>query len=145
MKTARVTGPFCHELAIMVVLARWPALVHGRDFFIGQAVDESRDPIGEPMFISWNVQDIPRPEMAELASEFAADESRYRAALARRVRNSMLAWSDAKAIRPGDAPDTFLHDGNPWIAWRQALRDIPQQPGFPFDIDWPGRPDGGPF
>ena len=24
--------------------------------------------------------------------------------------------------------------------YRQALRDLPEQPGFPFDIDWPEKP-----
>jgi len=28
-----------------------------------------------------------------------------------------------------------------WKAYRQALRDVPQQPGFPNDIDWPVSPD----
>lgn len=25
--------------------------------------------------------------------------------------------------------------------YRQALRDLPEQPGFPFDIDWPNKPE----
>ena len=25
--------------------------------------------------------------------------------------------------------------------YRQALRDVPEQPGFPFDIDWPNKPE----
>jgi hypothetical protein len=24
--------------------------------------------------------------------------------------------------------------------YRKALRDLPEQPGFPFDIDWPEKP-----
>lgn len=28
-----------------------------------------------------------------------------------------------------------------WAVYRQALRDLPQQPGFPFDIEWPEEPD----
>lgn len=27
-----------------------------------------------------------------------------------------------------------------WKAYRQALRDIPEQAGFPFDVEWPVRP-----
>jgi hypothetical protein len=26
-----------------------------------------------------------------------------------------------------------------WTTYRQALRDIPSQPGFPFDINWPEK------
>jgi len=29
---------------------------------------------------------------------------------------------------------------NPWQDYRQALRDIPQQSGFPGDITWPVKP-----
>lgn len=28
-------------------------------------------------------------------------------------------------------------------AYRQALRDVPQQPGFPEAVNWPEQPEGG--
>lgn len=31
-------------------------------------------------------------------------------------------------------------DKEVWSAYRQALRDIPQQSGFPFDVEWPEVP-----
>ena len=27
-----------------------------------------------------------------------------------------------------------------WQSYRQALRDVPQQPGFPVSVDWPDQP-----
>ena len=27
-----------------------------------------------------------------------------------------------------------------WKAYRQALRDVPEQAGFPYNVDWPVRP-----
>ena len=30
----------------------------------------------------------------------------------------------------------------PWITYRQALLDVPQQSGFPNSITWPSPPDG---
>lgn len=30
-----------------------------------------------------------------------------------------------------------------WAVYRQALRDLPQQEGFPFDVEWPKKPEGG--
>ena len=27
-----------------------------------------------------------------------------------------------------------------WAKYRQSLRDIPQQPGFPYDVVWPEKP-----
>lgn len=29
-----------------------------------------------------------------------------------------------------------------WAAYRQALRDVPEQRGFPWMVEWPKRPDG---
>lgn len=28
-----------------------------------------------------------------------------------------------------------------WATYRQALRDVPKQAGFPFDIEWPTQPE----
>ena len=28
-----------------------------------------------------------------------------------------------------------------WLDYRQALRDVPQQAGFPTDINWPTKPE----
>lgn len=30
---------------------------------------------------------------------------------------------------------------NAWRAYRQALLDVPQQPGFPYNIQWPTKPE----
>lgn len=53
---------------------------------------------------------------------------------ARRMRDSMLSESDWTQI--ADAPV----DKAEWAAYRQALRDIPQQAGFPTLITWPEKP-----
>lgn len=48
-------------------------------------------------------------------------------------RNKLLLITDAEMVS----------DRNPsqeMIDYRQALRDLPQQPGFPTDIQWPMRP-----
>lgn len=39
-------------------------------------------------------------------------------------------------------PDTALtgEQATAWAAYRQALRDVPQQGGFPASVDWPERP-----
>lgn len=50
-------------------------------------------------------------------------------------RNRLLAASDWTQI--GDAPV----DRAAWAAYRQALRDLPAQPGFPAEIDWPIKPE----
>lgn len=50
----------------------------------------------------------------------------------RKERNTRLAETDWTQGR--DVPETT---SNKWLAYRQALRDITEQSGFPFYIEWP--------
>lgn len=52
----------------------------------------------------------------------------------RAERDRLLAASDWTQV--ADAPV----DQVAWAAYRQALRDIPQQDGFPRDVAWPEKP-----
>ena len=53
--------------------------------------------------------------------------------MARAKRNELLAQSDVYALA-----DRITDD---WTAYRQALRDIPSQAGFPFSVTWPTKPE----
>jgi hypothetical protein len=53
---------------------------------------------------------------------------------ARIKRNGLLAASDWTQL--ADAPV----DQAAWAEYRQALRDVPSQAGFPATIDWPVAP-----
>lgn len=89
------------------------------------------------------------------------DEDRA-AELARKIRNKLLDASDkyntVDRVFNFDLPETIsttnvisavkaLIEGingitaNDWSVYRQHLRDITVQPGFPFDIDWGTAPD----
>ena len=57
------------------------------------------------------------------------------AAQTRSQRNSLLAASDWTQVL--DAPV----DQVAWAAYRQALRDITAQAGFPQNINWPVAPE----
>ena len=59
------------------------------------------------------------------------------AAIARATRAGLLAASDWTQL-----PDSPLSGDAraAWAAYRQALRDISDQPGFPQVIDWPEAP-----
>ena len=59
---------------------------------------------------------------------------------ARLERERLLAASDwvvVKSLENGHAVPSA------WAEYRQALRDIPQQAGFPDAINWPVAPSGG--
>jgi hypothetical protein len=51
-------------------------------------------------------------------------------------RNRALSESDWTQL--ADAPV----DREAWTTYRQALRDIPLQPGFPHEVVYPTKPDG---
>lgn len=53
----------------------------------------------------------------------------------RSQRNQLLSSSDWTQLP--DVPDSVK---TKWSVYRQALRDIPQQSGFPVDVEWPEQP-----
>lgn len=57
---------------------------------------------------------------------------------ARIHRDSLLRESDWTQL-----PDVEKETRLRWVPYRQALRDIPQQEGFPAGIEWPPQPGDG--
>lgn len=57
------------------------------------------------------------------------------AAAVRAERDRLIASCDWTVL--GDAK-TVKAD---WRTYRQALRDVPEQAGFPYDVTWPVRPE----
>lgn len=70
-------------------------------------------------------------------SAWLLEQNAQQAASARKKRNDLLAATDWRVVRA-------LEDGNGLdfnlAAYRQALRDVPEQPEFPHNIVWPGLP-----
>jgi hypothetical protein len=78
----------------------------------------------------------PEEELARDAEEaaWAASANERAAAEVRVQRDTLLTASDWTQV--ADAPV----DQEAWAAYRQALRDIPQQEGFPSNVVWPEKP-----
>jgi len=73
--------------------------------------------------------------LIEPGDEGKAAADANQAAQTRSERNRRLSetdWTQGK-----DIPDTI---SLPWAAHRQALRDVPSQAGFPWDVTWPEPP-----
>jgi len=64
-------------------------------------------------------------------------ETRSAKMSARQRRDDLLAASDWTQL-----PDVRMDDmeRGAWRKYRQILRDITRQPGFPWDLAWPERP-----
>lgn len=80
-----------------------------------------------------------------------AKDKESAAELARKIRNKLLDGSDKEmsldrlGLDTSSATKFIASLGNifngAWVKYRQALRDLPQQEGFPFDIEFPSAPD----
>ena len=81
------------------------------------------------------------PTAAQLATAFpdyATAAHNALAAAGRRKRDFLIVPTDRYAARKAETgQDIPLAIA----AYRQALRDVPQQPGFPATIDWPTPPE----
>lgn len=75
---------------------------------------------------TWQVVDCNAAEKKEIDNNKAA-EVRYQ-------RNSLLANCDWTQL-----PDAPV-DKTAWADYRQELRDVSNQPGFPWEVTWPTAP-----
>jgi hypothetical protein len=78
--------------------------------------------------------DTPEATAAEQEAAYKAAKDADQASAVRADRNARLAACDWTQL--SDAPVDDLA----WAVYRQALRDISSQPGFPWTVDWPVAP-----
>jgi hypothetical protein len=74
----------------------------------------------------WRVRDITAEEVQQRNDGKAVE--------VRTERNKLLSESDWTQL--SDAPV----DKTAWATYRQALRDVPTQSGFPWTVTWPDAP-----
>lgn len=78
----------------------------------------------------WNVTDATSEEIAERTANESAN--------VRAQRDRKLADTDWSVLQ--DSPLTDAQTGD-WVIYRQALRDVPSQSGFPWTVNWPSQPE----
>jgi len=76
----------------------------------------------------------PTFDTPEAEAAYKAKKDAEQAVAVRSTRNARLAACDWTQL--SDAPVDDLA----WAVYRQALRDITKQPGFPWTITWPDEP-----
>jgi hypothetical protein len=80
-----------------------------------------------------------QPHAAPYVPPPAPTDEEVAAALAQEVRaerTRLLTASDWTQL-----PDMPEATRTVWAEYRQALRDIPQQEGFPHNVTWPSKPE----
>ncbi|MFX3551052.1 phage tail assembly chaperone [Ralstonia mannitolilytica] len=131
-----------HDELIFCLGQKYPNLVHGVDFWVGQEV--SRDTgkqLEAARIIAWHVDGKPTDEdVAALIAQHGEAARQYVLGQhVRQERDRRLKVADAmfyKAMDSGDA-SKVQQVGQ----YRQALREVPEQPGFPEAFTWPDIPD----
>jgi len=73
----------------------------------------------EKWVLGWDVVNLPHNQAAKNL---------------RQIRNQLLVESDWTQV--ADAPV----DQAAWATYRQALRDLTKQDGFPYSVEWPTKP-----
>ena len=80
------------------------------------------------------MENRPAKTAAENETEYRASKDADRAADVRQQRNNKLKDCDWTQIADSTADKTA------WATYRQALRDITAQSGFPWTVTWPDAP-----
>lgn len=75
---------------------------------------------------------------AEQEQAYTANKDAEAAASVRTQRDALLASCDWMAIKAFEAGATVAAD---WATYRQALRDVTAQDGFPHNVTWPVKPE----
>lgn len=75
-------------------------------------------------------------DIIQKTQEQLDEEAEIEAEAIRSSRNKKLSLSDWTQL--DDSPGTKKLE---WATYRQALRDLPAQAGFPWDVDWPSQPE----
>ena len=88
-----------------------------------------------PIFTDTTAEDGTVTTAAQNEAAYKAAKDAEQAKSVREQRNQKLKDSDWTQV--ADAPV----DKAAWATYRQALRDITAQAGFPWDIQWPAQPE----
>ena len=78
-------------------------------------------------------------ELVDKTTEEVTEDLEQIADRVRGERLLALSQSDLKVLRCYETGQPVPPE---WVAYRQALRDITEQPGFPLDVVWPTEPGG---
>lgn len=122
----------------------YPDAVYGQDFMVGRFLDKDSadaNQVGEPFIHKWNLP-VSKPTDGQIQnwwSVYAGEiQATMQADYVRYQRKELLANADIlveKALDTGNAEAEQKAR-----QYRQALRDVTKQAGFPHEVTWPEIP-----
>ena len=90
------------------------------------------------MFADYVDEDGVTVTKASQEEAYTANKDAEAATTARATRDGLIASCDWMAIKAFEGGTTVSTE---WATYRQALRDVSAQAGFPNDITWPEKPE----
>jgi hypothetical protein len=127
-----------HELLIVTIETLWPQLVHGTDYLVAHPIDiKTGVQTGDAYIMRWEAAGLSEPDIKALLSQAEGHRAALTGRHARATRATLLAGTDWTQL-----PDAALTTTQvaAYKTYRQALRDITKQPGYPSAIEWPVAP-----
>jgi len=131
-----------HDELIFCLQQKYPDLVHGVDFWVAQSMCRDTGKQTEAArIIAWHGDDQPTDEEVAALVEQYRDAARLHVLgqRAREERDRRLEAADAMFYKAMDSGDASI--AQQVGQYRQALREVPELPGFPDDFTWPSMPD----
>lgn len=84
---------------------------------------------------TWTIEPMTAEEQSIVDAK-KASEVRYE----RNLRLAATDWRVTFEVEKAAIDGLGIQFPTVWATYRQALRDVPSQPGFPWDITWPTEP-----
>jgi hypothetical protein len=111
-------------------------LAHGVDFLIAHPLGDDGKQCGDAYLLRWNNTVVPKPDI-EMMKQCFLDSHResFESKMLREMRDYALMQTDWT-----QNPDVPKPVKAKFVAYRQALRDLTGQSGFPHVIEWPNHP-----
>lgn len=132
-----------HDELIGLIQKVYPNAVHGQDFVVAHPVAAgSNERTGPAQILAWNLPQEPLDVDKDLTQLWEAHGVQIQTDIAARHARSKRVV----LLQQADVLVNIAHDSNDAtalakaVSYRKALRDIPQQPGFPDSITWPTQP-----
>jgi hypothetical protein len=75
--------------------------------------------------------------VTDIDDEAKAAKDAEQAKSVRKQRDDLLLETDWKVIKAAETSTALAAD---WATYRQALRDVTTQQGFPWEVQWPEQP-----
>jgi len=139
------TADICEFLGIDPVLAA-PAPAPSGEYKVVSRNGVTQDANGNwveayterDMFSDYTTEEGVTVTKAEQEQAYTARKNEEAATAVRAERDKLLASCDWMAIKAFEAGSAISAE---WATYRQALRDVTAQAGFPHEVTWPTKPE----